>query len=344
MGKRSGFFGFPGDRARPAVRIERPEHPVPLPRPLPRSRSRLATAAARPQARPEAGVVATTAALLPFDTEGSPFVCGPTAWTSKGQEPTASQGPYGEVVVARPGDPTAQGGAPCWPLDKDARSLRSATPRFAHQLSPKDAARSGGKPVEDWASNPGRAGSRAFVQELAAAVGRGAQAQAETGPSQTPRRHAAVQTIRRGRDGPCALRVADGGRPGMVGTGRLDEAPGERPHPRSSGAPPEPGPATFYHRLQRAIEPVPPLDPPAWRTGVAAGAQDQWDVLGQDPDDPGVDFDPAAGSGPLAAPAADPRQRRERAAGVAGWGHRRKHERGAARQFLAERAPVASRE
>src|SRR5262249_49125923 len=41
----------------------------------------------------EAGVLATTAALEQFDTDGSPLDIGSTRWTSKGQEPKTYQTP-----------------------------------------------------------------------------------------------------------------------------------------------------------------------------------------------------------------------------------------------------------
>lgn len=328
----------------PAVLVERQEQTLTIQLTIPLSRSLLATEEVIQQALNEAGVLATAEALQQFDTDGSPLVFGSTTWTSKGQEPKAYQGPYGEVVVARHLYQTSQGGATFCPLEQDARILLSATPRFAKQLSHKYAEMSGGKVVEDLAGNHGRAISLAFVQDVAEAVGSVAQAKEETWHYQTPRLHAAVQTISVGLDGTCTLLVGDGGRQAMVGTVSLYDAQGERQHTIYIGATPEYGKATFYQRLQREIEHVQQLYPQALLTGVADGAKDNWDFLGQYTDDQVVDFYHTAGYVRLAAYAAYPRQRGEREEWVANWCHRLKHQRGAAQQFLAELDSLASQE
>ena len=328
----------------PAVLIERQEQAVTIQLTIPLSRSLLATEEAIQQALNDAGVLATAEALQQFDTDGSPLLFGQTAWTSKGQEPKAYQCPYGEVVVARHLYQTAQGGATFCPLEQDARILLSATPRFAKQLSHKYAEMSGGKTVADLASNHGRAVSLAFVQDVAEAVGSVAQAKEETWHYQTPRLPQAVRTVSVGLDGTCTLLVEDGGRQVMVGTISLYDSQGERQHTIYVGATPEYGKATFYQRLQREIEHVQQLYPQARLTGVADGAKDNWDFLGQYTDDQAVDYYHAAGYVRLAAHAAYPRQRAEREEWVTHWCHRLKHERGAARAFLGELDTLAAKE
>src|SRR6202011_2624955 len=135
------------------------------------TRSMLDTEEAIQQALNEAGVLASTEALKQFDTDGSPLEVGDQRWTSKGQQPKTYQTPYGEAVVERHVYQTGEGGATFCPLERDARIILTATPRFAKQISFKYAEGAGGRAVEDLAQNHGRAVSLCLVQDLAAAVG-----------------------------------------------------------------------------------------------------------------------------------------------------------------------------
>jgi hypothetical protein len=71
----------------PATLVHRSETSVTVQVQVPLSRSLLDTAAAIQQALNAAGLLATTEALRPFDTDGSPVQVGSARSTSKGQEP-----------------------------------------------------------------------------------------------------------------------------------------------------------------------------------------------------------------------------------------------------------------
>src|SRR5277367_3893544 len=94
-----------------AAIIERQEGSISIRIEVTLSRSMLDTEEVIQQALNEAGVLATTAALEQFDTDGSPLEMGATRWTSKGEEPKAYQTPYGEAVVHRHVYQTSAGGA-----------------------------------------------------------------------------------------------------------------------------------------------------------------------------------------------------------------------------------------
>ena len=128
----------------------------------------------------EAGCMATGETLKRFDTDGSAILIGGTKWTSKGEEPKYYQTPYGEVEVLRHVYQTSVGGKTFCPLEREARIVVTATPRFAKVVANKFA-RSGSTQVEsDLAENHGRRVARSYLQNLAEAVGSIVQAKEET--------------------------------------------------------------------------------------------------------------------------------------------------------------------
>jgi hypothetical protein len=284
----------------------------------------------------DAGVLATATALQHFDTDGSPLQRGDTVWYSKGQLPCTYQTPYGETVVPRHVYQTATGGATFCPLEREARIVLTSTPRFAQQVSNKYAEMAGGRVVADLASNHGRQVSLAFVQDLAAVVAGVVQAKEESWHYAMPKLVAAVRTVGIGVDGTCILQVEDGGRQVMVGTLSLYDAQGDRLHTVYVAAPPEYGKEQFFQRLDREIAHVKTLYPQARYTGVADGAADHEPYLKRHTSSQCVDFQHVVSYVQRAAKAACPRRPAERAAWVADWCHRLKHEVGAARQLLAD--------
>ncbi|EKU98290.1 hypothetical protein Lepto7375DRAFT_7556 [Leptolyngbya sp. PCC 7375] len=84
-----------------------------------------------------AGQLATEKALEQFDSDGSPIERSGQRWTSKGKDAKVYQSPYGPVQVARHLYQTSEGGSTFCPLETDARMIRTATPRFAKQISHK---------------------------------------------------------------------------------------------------------------------------------------------------------------------------------------------------------------
>jgi hypothetical protein len=278
-----------------AVVVEREESTVTIEIQVKLSRSMLDTEEAIQQALNEAGTLATTEALKQFDTAGSPIQFGDTRWTSKGQEPKTYQTPYGETVVERHVYQTCQGDATFCPLERDARIILTSTPRFAMQVSSKQADRAGGRVVEDLAQNHGRHVTLCLVQELSAAVAAVVQAKEESWHYATPKLDKPAATIGIGVDGTCAFMAEQGNRQVMVGTISLYDKEGDRQHPLYIAATPEHGKATFQQRMSREIDHVQQLYPQAKLTGVADGSADNWTYLGQYTKDQCIDFHHATG-------------------------------------------------
>jgi hypothetical protein len=283
----------------------------------------------------EAGVLATTAALEQFDTDGSPLEIGSTRWTSKGQEPKTYQTPYGEATVARHVYQTSEGGATFCPLERDARIIITSTPRFAMQVSSKYADRAGGRVVDDLAQNHGRHVTLCLVQDLSAAVGSVVQAKEETWHYATPKLQTPIASIAVGLDGTCTFLVDDGNRQAMVGTVTLYDAKGNRQHTIYVAATPEYGKATFYQRLSREIEHTQQLYPQTPLSGVADGSADNWTFLDRYTDDQCVDFHHVTDYLALASRAAS-RRFSERQEWLDKRCHQLKNEKGAAKKILAE--------
>src|SRR5260221_7150902 len=125
--------GFPMS----AIVVARQESSITIQITLPLTRSLLDTEHGIQQALNEAGLLATTEALRQFDTDGAAIQVGPSRYTSKGQEAKDYQTPYGEATVARHVYQTSQGGVTFCPLERDARIILTATPRFAQMVSHK---------------------------------------------------------------------------------------------------------------------------------------------------------------------------------------------------------------
>src|SRR5436305_3765559 len=186
-----------------AVVVERQESSITIQIQVRLSRSMLDSEETIQQALNEAGVLATTAALEQFDTDGSPLEIGSTRWTSKGQEPKIYQTPYGEATVARHVYQTSEGGATFCPLERDARIILTSTPRFAMQISHKYGEGPAGRVVKELTMNHCRPVAESFVQNTAAAVASVALAKEEQWSYATPKLEEPVSTIGLGVDGTC---------------------------------------------------------------------------------------------------------------------------------------------
>src|SRR5262249_25354696 len=307
--------------------VERDENTITIQIQVRLSRSMLDSEETIQTALNEAGVLATTAALEQFDTDGSPLDIGSTRWTSKGQEPKIYQTPYGEATLARHVYQTSEGGTTFCPLERDARIIVTSTPLFAKQVSSKYGREAGGRVVEDLASNHGRPVTLCLVQDLAAAVGSVVQAKEEQWHYATPKLQTPIASIGVGLDGTCTFLVDDGKRQAMVGTVTLYDAEGERQHTIYVAATPEYGKATFYQRLAHEVEHTQQLCPQAKLTGVADGSADNWTFLGRYTDDQCVDFHHVTDYLALASPAVS-RRFSERQAWLDKRCHELKHEKG----------------
>jgi hypothetical protein len=316
--------------------VERQEHFVTIQVTIPLSRSMLETEEVIQQALNQAGILVTAEALKQFDTDGSPLVFGSTRWTSKGLEPKTYQTPYGEASVERHVYQTGEGGVTFCPLERDARIILTSTPRFAKQLSNKYGEMPAPRVREDLGNNHGRAVSLSLVQDTAAAVAAVVQIKEEHWHYATPKLVEPITTISMGVDGTCMLLVDDGPRQAMVGTISLFDKEGERQHTIYVAATPEYGKETFYARLKREIDHVVKLYPQAHRTGVADGAEDNWIFLRPYINDECVDFYHATGYVSLVAKAVHPRSPEAREAWKDDRCHQLKHEKGYAKQLLAE--------
>lgn len=227
----------------------------------------------------EAGTLASANFLQRFDTDGSPIVIGQTNLTSKGTVAKEYQTPYGATIVERHVYQSSKGGKTFCPLERDARIVTSATPRFAMQLSHKYGEGSGGRVIEDLLLNHNRAIAKAFVQTVAEAVAVVAMVKEEQWSYQVPELAANVATIGIGIDGTCLLMCIDGWREAMVGTISLYDTSGERLHTTYIGATPEYGKKTFFQRMETEIAKVSTQFPTALKVGIADGAKTNWPFL-----------------------------------------------------------------
>lgn len=288
------------------------------------------------QALNQAGVLATGEALRQFDTDGSPLVLGSTRWTSKGQEPKTYQTPYGEASIERHVYQTGAGGTTFCPLERDARIILTATPRFAKQVSNKYGEGPAARVVKDLTANHGRPVSLAFVQDTAAAVAAVVQAKEEQWHYATPRLQQPIHSIGVGVDGTCMFVVDDGHRQAMVGSISLYDPEGERQHTIYVAATPEYGKETFYQRMAREIEHVRQLYPAAHRSGIADGSADNWTFLRPYTQDECIDFYHATSYLYWIAKAVHPRAPSAQQQWLDASCHKLKHEQGYAQKLLEE--------
>jgi hypothetical protein len=319
-----------------AAIIDRQESSVTIQITIPLTRSMLETEEAIQQALNQGGVLASAEALKQFDTDGSPLQMGSSRWTSKGQEPKTYQTPYGEVSVARHVYQTGEGGTTFCPLEREARVILTATPRFAKQISHKYGEGPAARVVRDLLGNHARAVSDCFVQDTAAAVAAVVQLKEEQWHYATPQLAEPIKTISIGVDGTCMFVVDDGQRQAMVGTISLFDKEGERRHTIYVAATPQYGKEAFYQRMTREIEHVTQLYPRAHRTGVADGSEDNWTYLRHYTDDECIDFYHATAYLYWVAKAVAPRSPEARQAWLDDSCHKLKHEKGYAQKLLAE--------
>jgi hypothetical protein len=228
----------------------------------------------------EAGATATGELLKKFDTDGSEIKMGSIKMTSMGLLPKRYQTPYGEVEVERHVYQTSKGGATFCPLERDARIILTATPRFASQVSHKIAETAADPVVEDLAVNHNRQVSKNVVQRLADAVSAVVQLKEESWSYHVPEiEEQEIKTVSIGLDGTCMLMCEGAYRQAMVGTIALYDGEGERQHTTYIAAAPEYGKEKFKARLTREIERTKGIYPKATYIGLADGAHDNWDFL-----------------------------------------------------------------
>ena len=246
---------------------------------IPFNRSMLGAEDSIQNALNQAGTLASHNFLQRFDTDGSPIIIGQTTLTSKGRVPKEYQTPYGATTVSRHVYQSAKGGKTFCPLEREARIVTSATPRFAMQLAHKYGEGSGRRVIDDLKLNHNRVIAKAYVQNVADAVAAVAMVKEEQWSYQVPELEADVTTIGIGIDGTCLLMCEDGWREAMVGTISLYDKAGERLHTTYIGATPEYGKKTFFQRMETEITKVRATFPEALKVGVADGARTNWPFL-----------------------------------------------------------------
>lgn len=227
----------------------------------------------------KAGSLATGESLLRFDTDGSPIMAEGKKMTSKGKIAKTYQTPYGDVRIGRHVYQGGLGGRGCCPLEKDARIITTATPKFAKMISSKYADMGGARVRNDLESNHGRKVSKSHVQRICDVVGSIASVKEDDWNYAIPSFDKEVKTVTLGIDGTCMLISEDGHRQAMVGTVGLYDGDGERLHTIYAAAKPEYGKQSFLGRMESEIKRVKELCPGAEYVGLADGARDNWPFL-----------------------------------------------------------------
>jgi hypothetical protein len=238
----------------------------------------------------EVGKLATSQAIKKFDTDGSPIQLAGIKLTAKSPVLKIYQTPYGAVEVARYVYQTSKGGKTFCPLEQNARIIRSATPRFAQQISHKYANMNAPAVCADLEDNHHRKIAHSYLQDVADHVGAIASAKEEIWEYAIPELNEAVASVAISLDGAYLLMREDGYREAMVGAISLYDVKGERLHSIYIGEAPEYGKTTFIERLEREIARHKKQYPDALYLGIADGAKNNWSFLEQHTDRQLLDF------------------------------------------------------
>ena len=238
----------------------------------------------------EIGCLATAEALQKFDTDGSPIKLVDTKMTARTKSNKTYQTPYGNVDVERYVYQTPRGGRIYCPLEHNARIIRSATPKFAQQISHKYSNMNAPSVCRDLEENHHRTITHSYLQDVSEWIGSIAQAKEELWEYTTPELNEAIASIVLSLDGAYILMREDGYREAMVGNISLYNIKGERVHTIYIGEAPEHGKSTFFQRLENEIRQVKKQYPDALYLGIADGAKNNWIFLEQYTDRQLLDF------------------------------------------------------
>jgi hypothetical protein len=162
--------------------------------------------------------------------------------------------PFGEVKIQRHLYQSSEGGKTFCPLEKAARMVHTATPKFAKMISSKYSQMDARSAIRDLTENHGRVFSLCLAQKIVETVGAFALAADESWTYLPPEQKVPVKTMAFGLDGTCMFLGKDGWRQAMVGTIALYDKAGERLHTTYIGAPPEPGQGTFLRRMEKEMQ------------------------------------------------------------------------------------------
>ena len=227
----------------------------------------------------ECGNIATAEALSKFDTDGTPIQVGKDKYTSKGQVGKKYQTSYGEVNIERHVYQNTRGGKVFCPLERDARTIKGTTSRFAKQIASKYSDLGSSRVQKDLSDNHNRDISREYIRNISEAVGSLVEKKSVKWNYCPPVDAKHVNSIGISLDGTCMYLSNDGWRLAMVGTIALYDRDGERLHTQYVAAPPEYGKTSFHDAFAHDIEKTTKLYPGAIRAGIADGATDNWSFL-----------------------------------------------------------------
>lgn len=236
------------------------------------------------------GCLATAEALKRFDTDGSPLIRDGVKWTVRAHDSRKYQTPYGVAEIDRTVYQTSKGGRIYCPLEDSARTILSATPKFAQQISHKYSQGNARSVCTDLRDNHHRTLAKSTVQNIADWVGGIACAQEQNWDYTPPELDEAITTVVLSLDGAYLLMANDGYREAMVGAISLYDSDGERQHTIYFGEAPEYGKACFKERYEKEIARIKARYPDAQYLGIADGAKDNWAFLTPHTDRQLLDF------------------------------------------------------
>jgi hypothetical protein len=243
----------------------------------------------------KAGSLATGEVLMQYDTDGSPIIVDGIKMTSKGLIPKTYQTPYGTVRIERHIYQGPLGGRCHCPLEKEARIIITATPKFAKMVSSKYSDFGAGRVRKDLKDNHGRKVSKSVIQDISDVVGSIASLKNETWEYELPELEKEVETVTVGLDGTAMIMAEDGNRQAMTGTIALYDKDGSRLHTIYNAARPEYGKDIFLAGMEREIQRIKNSCPGAKYVGLADGAKDNWPFLEKHTDKQIIDFYHASG-------------------------------------------------
>jgi hypothetical protein len=187
--------------------------------------------------------------------------------------------PYGKVSVERHIYQSSSGGETFCPMEYEARTIGSSTPRFANIISFKYANTSVSGVARDLEVGNRRQVSNDFVHETSRAVADIFENKESIWSYDLPRVPGKVASIGISLDGTCVNIRPEGWKQVMVGTIALYDEKGERLYTQYLGESPEAGKGRFHERFTREIEGIIRRFSSAAVIGVADGAKDNWTFL-----------------------------------------------------------------
>lgn len=238
----------------------------------------------------EAGNLMTGEILEKFDTDGSPLMMGETKWTTKGRVEKTYQTPYGETSIERHVYQCRKGGRIFCPLEREARIILTATPKFSKILSWKYSEFGSSRVGKDLESYHQRRAARSFIQNVCDAIGAVAFAKEEDWKYEVPKLEKPTASVAIALDATCMHITEDGYRQTMVGSVALYDQDGQRQHTIYITAAPEYGKASFMNRLDKEVSQIKELLPQAQYVGLANGSKENWEFLRDRTDTQVLDF------------------------------------------------------